>query len=129
MAVEVVNPQDTTTVIKSDGTTTKPIKILLKDATTTTTTTQAGRVATAEVVQPTDETTTNPCEDIADPIEKMLCLVIQGLIAVVDGFVTVLQQNAQTLAELTIVGGLIYGSLKLFGSAFRNLRAITGLRA
>jgi hypothetical protein len=66
---------------------------------------------------------------LGDPIGELLCLVIVGLESVIDAFVTVLSDTAQTIAELTILGGIIYGSLRLFGGAFRSLRAITGLRA
>ncbi len=67
--------------------------------------------------------TTESGSTIGDLLNK----IIDALVAVVDGFVTVLQQNAQTLAELTIVGGIIYGAFRLFGGAIGQLKGLFGM--
>jgi len=60
-------------------------------------------------------------------IGDLLNKIIDALVAVVDGFVTVLQENAQTIAELTVVGGIIYGTFRLFGSALGQIKGMFGL--
>lgn len=84
-------------------------------------------VAPSDVVErvpPSDIAPADPCANEPDPIAYMLCRVIEGLVAVVDGFVTVLQQNAQTLAELTILGGMLYATLRLGGSAIGKIMGV-----
>jgi len=72
---------------------------------------------------PPSNTECNPDEG---QMSYLLCRIIEGLVAVVDGFVSVLQENAYTIAQITVVGGIIYGGLKVFSSAIGQLRGFVG---
>jgi len=64
--------------------------------------------------------------DTTGSIGDLLNKVIDAFVAIVDGFVTVLQDNAQAIAELSIVGALLFGATKVFGEAIGGLRGVIG---
>jgi len=57
-------------------------------------------------------------------IGDLLTKVIDAFVAIVDGFVSVLQENAQAIAELAVVGLLIKGVANVFGGALTSLKGI-----
>ncbi|NPA98173.1 MAG: hypothetical protein GXO43_02230 [Crenarchaeota archaeon] len=64
--------------------------------------------------------------DVSSSIGSLLEQVIQAFVAIVDGFVKVLEDNAQAIAELSIVGGLIVGATKVFGRSISGLKGVIG---
>jgi len=59
-------------------------------------------------------------------IGDLLSKIIDAFVAIVDGFVSVLEENAQAIAELSVVGALLYGATKVFGEAIGGLRGVIG---
>ncbi|NPA98174.1 MAG: hypothetical protein GXO43_02235 [Crenarchaeota archaeon] len=69
---------------------------------------------------------TSDYQSTTGAIGQLLTQVVQAFVAIVDGFVTVLENNAQAIAELSIVGALLYGATKVFGRSISGLKSIVG---